>query len=71
MAGMSGDMLIEEAKKQNLLTNTYIIVITGSVLSGYTEEQRQALRDEADGYIQKPFSRETIYRTLKNLGKAR
>ena len=64
MPRVSGDVLIKETRK--LGGNEKIIVITGGFISDYTDEQRRMIRELADGFIKKPFSKKDTYRILKN-----
>ena len=64
MPGLDGQTLIKLGKEGNLLEDTIVIVITGGLLNEYSEEQRNSLRKNIDGFLQKPFSKDELYRLL-------
>lgn len=70
MPRRNGESLIIEAKKLNL-PYTRFIVITGGIVSSYTQEQREFIRTNAQGYLRKPFSPDELYLILKSLQNER
>ncbi len=64
MPGIDGQTLIKTAKDENLFEDTIVIAITGGLLNEYSPEQRDSLRSNIDGFLQKPFSREELHSLL-------
>lgn len=64
MPGLDGQTLIKLGKENNLLEDTIVIAITGGLLNEYSEEQRNFLRENIDGFLQKPFSKDELYRLI-------
>jgi len=64
MPEMDGCSLIERAYKEKLLKDTKVIVITGGLLSEYSEYERNIIKKDAGAFILKPFSKKMIYKAL-------
>lgn len=67
MPKMSGERLIDAIKKERHLQDTKIIVITGSLLTEYSEQDRLIITNYSKGIIKKPFCEEEIYNVLKDI----
>ncbi|MEW5821503.1 MAG: response regulator [Cyanobacteriota bacterium] len=63
MPGMSGEELLKSAKDQGLIDNTIILITTG----GFVFDSLKIGNDDIDGYIQKPFSKDDIYKILNKV----
>ncbi|MFW5888023.1 MAG: PAS domain S-box protein, partial [Bacteriovoracia bacterium] len=67
MPHINGDELLAIAKEKNLTPNSKFIIMTGGILTDYTQEQRQKLRSDAQGYLRKPFILKDVVSVLKDL----
>lgn len=67
MPGLDGMALLVEARKLGHLKDTAIIVMTGGIVTEYTPEQRQHIRQLADGYLRKPFTKNELIKMLSQL----
>lgn len=65
MPGMNGDILIKNARELHLLDDTKTFIMSGGYLNEYSEEERNLLTNDIDFFIQKPFTRESLYKILK------
>ncbi|HLE01541.1 MAG TPA: PAS domain S-box protein [Bdellovibrionota bacterium] len=63
MPKMGGDKLLLAIKSLKS-PSPKLIVITGGILTEYTREQREAIRSCANGFLNKPFSRETLHKVI-------
>ncbi|OFZ55527.1 MAG: hypothetical protein A2428_08180 [Bdellovibrionales bacterium RIFOXYC1_FULL_54_43] len=63
MPKMGGDKLLLAIKSLKS-PSPKLIVITGGILSEYTREQREAIRSCANGFLNKPFSREALHKVI-------
>lgn len=68
LPGRSGDQILTEAQKLPHLKNAFFIVITGAIITEYSQEQRNVIRDLADGYLRKPFDKDEIINLLMTKG---
>jgi len=66
MPGMDGQTLIKLGKEENLFENTIVIAITGGLLNEYSLDERNALRTNIDGFLQKPFSKDDLYNLIRS-----
>ncbi|OGI02261.1 MAG: hypothetical protein A2Y25_09190 [Candidatus Melainabacteria bacterium GWF2_37_15] len=66
MPVLDGQTLIRLTKDEGFLEDTIVIVITGGLMNEYSQEQREALRRDIDGFLQKPFSNEELYRLIRS-----
>jgi len=67
MPNMSGDVLLLNAKKLPHLAKTKFVIITGGMVTDYTKEQKEIIKNNANGYINKPFNQNTIAKLLASL----
>ena len=63
MPNMSGIELIRKAHEMGALANTKVVIVGGS-FSKYTGKERYLLGRLAAGFIKKPFTQETVYKTI-------
>jgi two-component system cell cycle sensor histidine kinase/response regulator CckA len=64
MPRMSGEILLKKTKMLDLNPAPKFIIITGCLITEYSSEQRKTLRELANGYIKKPFSKDEIFTAL-------
>lgn len=64
MPGMDGDEFIKRAKELPNGSNSKYFFISGGVTTGFDKEKRLDLWKLADGFIQKPFTRESLYNVM-------
>jgi YesN/AraC family two-component response regulator len=64
MPNMNGIEFICKVKSEKL-SNADIFVITGCLLSEYSDHDREVMRRYAEGYIKKPFNTKKLLRVLK------
>ncbi len=64
MPGIDGQTLIKLGKTENLFENTIVIAITGGLLNEYSLDERNTLRTNIDGFLQKPFSKDDLYNLI-------
>lgn len=64
MPEMDGQTFIRIGKEENLFEDTVVIAITGGLLNEYSQEQRAALSENVDGFLQKPFSKDELFSLL-------
>ncbi len=62
MPRMNGDVLIVEVAK--IRPDTKVIVITGGIVTEYSKEQRDIIRQYADAYLKKPLKAATLREAL-------
>lgn len=67
MPVMCGERFIDEMSRKNLHGKSKIIMITGCMIMDKSTSYMEILRNKADGFIQKPFSREIILKTISEL----
>lgn len=65
MPNMDGLAMLQEAKK--IKPNTVYVVFTGGVVTDYSAEQRKLLRELANAYLTKPFTKNQLYEIFQNL----
>ena len=69
MKRLSGDQVLVQARKLRHLENTHFVVITGGILTDYTKEQRDVIRELAHGFLRKPFDADDVAKVLQKLQK--
>jgi PAS domain S-box-containing protein len=67
MPQMSGRELLLQAQSLNLLQRIKVLVITGGLTHSFTSEERESIKDMADGFLSKPFNFQDICETLCKL----
>lgn len=65
MPNMSGDRLVLAIKEKELPQRT--IIITGALNEERTIEQREVIKNNADDFLQKPFSKKDLLKKLSEL----
>lgn len=63
MPHMSGEILIKEIVKLKH-DRLKIFVITGGILTDYTKEEREIVRQNSHAYLKKPIQEPTLYETI-------
>lgn len=66
MPEMSGDQMILELDRLNLIKESKIVVITGGIITDYSIDERAIIRKFAFNYLKKPFKSEEIYKVLRD-----
>ncbi|MBN1115424.1 MAG: response regulator [Oligoflexia bacterium] len=64
MPRMNGEELLKRAKQLFPDYKTRYIVITAGIITSYSKEDRDMIRQLADGYITKPFDRVKLRQVL-------
>lgn len=64
MSRMNGDILLDEVKKLGFDTVKFVIM-SGASLSEYTDERIDKLAEEADGFIEKPFTKADLEEVIR------
>ncbi len=68
MTDMSGDEVLEKAQNLNLI-NTKFLIITGGILTEYTEAARLRIGKFAHGFLRKPFDKEALFKEMERVSE--
>jgi len=69
MPGMSGEELLRKVREIN--DDVRFVAITGGTFSDLSEKEIENFKKNFEGYIEKPFSKQEIYKIIKKLVSSR